>query len=100
MWAAPLLCLPALQHLLDDEDGHQDLEGDGGQVEEELDMGEVLDHQKERGSGDETQVKTDVFGELHGERRLLDRIALGLIAQGKRESQQGSDFGLSARSGT
>jgi hypothetical protein len=56
-------------------------------VEEELDMGEMFDNKKNGGSGDKAEIIADVFGELHGERRLLYRIALVLIAQGKRGSQ-------------
>jgi hypothetical protein len=50
-------------------------------------MSEMFDDEKEGGSGDKAQAKTDVFGELHGESRLLDRIAIVLIAHGNRRSQ-------------
>jgi hypothetical protein len=68
-------------------------------MEEEFDVGEMLDDEKERGSGDKAQVITEIFGELHREGRLLDRIALVLIAQGKRRSQMrlGGSSGESLR---
>jgi hypothetical protein len=50
-------------------------------------VGEMFDDEKEGGSGDEAQVITEIFGELHREERLLYRVAIVLIAQGKRRSQ-------------
>ena len=59
-WRRFSLLLLVLEELLDDEDGDQDFEGDGGQVPEEFLVGEVLEEEKDPRRADEGEVKADV----------------------------------------